>query len=154
MFKLDNGSGSLAGHVVDGVLVTKPVGTLDRIVHVPPPVILVHVAKSGVNTALRSDGVTPRGEQLRYASGVEPCFRKAERRSQSRAAGSHNNRIVLVVLCAGQLIGPLGKGSTFWYSAAERHTMTGYLWLTKGDASFARRGWFAITRAVDEKRPC
>lgn len=28
--------------------------------------------------------------------------------------------------------------------------MTGYLLLTKGDASLARKGWFAITRATME----
>ncbi|KAI6755199.1 hypothetical protein HG531_004305 [Fusarium graminearum] len=43
VLKLDNGSGSLSGHVVNSVLVTQPVGTLDGIVHVPSPVVLVHV---------------------------------------------------------------------------------------------------------------
>ena len=33
-------------------------------------------------------------------------------------------------------------------SGGGERTMTGYLLLTKGDASFARRGWFAMTLAV------
>jgi hypothetical protein len=47
--KLANTGGGLAGHVVNGVLVTKPIGTLHGIVHVPSPVILVH-AKGPINT--------------------------------------------------------------------------------------------------------
>jgi hypothetical protein len=42
--ELTNTSGSLSGHVVDGVLVTKPIGTLHGIVHVPSPVVRVHAA--------------------------------------------------------------------------------------------------------------
>jgi hypothetical protein len=37
----DTGRG-LAGHVVNSILVTKPIGTFHGIVHVPSPVILVH----------------------------------------------------------------------------------------------------------------
>jgi hypothetical protein len=43
VLKLDNGSRSLSGHVVNSILVTQPIGTLDGIVHVPSPVVLVHV---------------------------------------------------------------------------------------------------------------
>src|SRR3569623_164133 len=34
-------------HVLDGVLVPEPVGALDRVVHVPQPVVLAHVAERG-----------------------------------------------------------------------------------------------------------
>lgn len=58
---LDDGCGGLTTHVMDGVLITKPVGTLDlflrackflngvlkvatrRVIHMPPPIILGHV---------------------------------------------------------------------------------------------------------------
>jgi hypothetical protein len=46
---LDNRVGSLTAHVVDGILVTKPVGTLDSVIHVPPPVILCHVLFSTIS---------------------------------------------------------------------------------------------------------
>ena len=36
VLQLDDGCGRLPSHVVDGVLVTQPVRTLHRVVHVPP----------------------------------------------------------------------------------------------------------------------
>jgi len=42
--ELKDSVGRLLGHVVDGVLVAEPVGTLDGVIEVPPPVVLVHVA--------------------------------------------------------------------------------------------------------------
>ena len=50
--ELTHSDGSLTGHVLDGVLVTEPVGALDGIVEVVPPVILVHVAESSIDTSL------------------------------------------------------------------------------------------------------
>mmetsp|Transcript_45256 Transcript_45256/g.61374 ORF Transcript_45256/g.61374 Transcript_45256/m.61374 type:complete len:297 (+) Transcript_45256:794-1684(+) len=41
--ELSDGNWCLSGHVVDGVLVTEPVTTLDCIIEVPSPVIFVHV---------------------------------------------------------------------------------------------------------------
>ncbi len=35
VLQLDDGRGCLPGHVVDGILVAEPVGSLDRVVHVP-----------------------------------------------------------------------------------------------------------------------
>ena len=37
------------------VLIAEPVGPLDRVVHVPPPVVLSHVPESGADTALGGD---------------------------------------------------------------------------------------------------
>ncbi len=45
VLELDNGTGSLTTHVVDSVLVTEPIGTLDGVVHVPPPVVLGHITE-------------------------------------------------------------------------------------------------------------
>jgi len=53
---IDRGRRVLA-HVFDGVLVAEPVGALHRVVHVPAPVVLAHVAERGGNSALRCDGV-------------------------------------------------------------------------------------------------
>ncbi len=54
-----------AAHVFDRVLVAKPVGALDRVVHVPEPVILTHVAQRRADAALRGNGVGTRREHLR-----------------------------------------------------------------------------------------
>ncbi len=45
MLQLVNGGGSGAHHVFDRVLVAEPVSALHRVVHVPAPVILAHIAK-------------------------------------------------------------------------------------------------------------
>ena len=87
---------------MDGILVTEPVGALDGVKHVPPPVVLVHVAESGVDAALGSNSVAPRGEQLGDASRVEAGLSQAEGSTQTGTAGTDDDRIVLVVLVAEQ----------------------------------------------------
>lgn len=44
VLELNDGCRRLSCHVVDGVLVTEPIRTLDGVVHVPSPVVLVHVS--------------------------------------------------------------------------------------------------------------
>lgn len=83
---------------MDGILVTKPVGTLDGIVHVPPPVVLVHVSEGGVDATLGSDGVASRGEELRDTGGFEASLGKTEGGAKASAAGADDDSIVLVVL--------------------------------------------------------
>jgi hypothetical protein len=39
---------------MDGVLVAQPVGALDGVVHVPPPVVRLHVAQGSVDASLKS----------------------------------------------------------------------------------------------------
>lgn len=102
MLEFDDGSGSLAGHVVDGVLITEPVGALDSIVHVPSPVILVHVAQGGVDTTLSSDGMTSSREKLGDTGCVKASLGQAKGCSEASATGSHHKGIVLVVLSSGK----------------------------------------------------
>jgi hypothetical protein len=114
--KLANTGRGLAGHVVNSVLVTKPIGTLHGIVHVPSPVILVHakfqleairyqakfsrdlLSKSSVDTTLGSDSVTSCGEQLGDTSSVESSLGQTEGSAQTGTTGTDNDGIVLVVL--------------------------------------------------------
>lgn len=67
---------------MDGVLISQPIGTFDCIVHVPPPIVFMHAAspsarsrtalmsgasvlsQGGVDSSLRGDGMTSRGEEL------------------------------------------------------------------------------------------
>jgi hypothetical protein len=97
VLQLDDGGGGFAGHVVDGVLVTEPVGPLDGIVHVPPPVVLVHVAERGVDAALGGDRMTPRWEELGDTGCVETGLGKTEGGAQTGATGSDNDCVVLMV---------------------------------------------------------
>ena len=49
-----HGRWCLLCHEVDGILITQPVGTLDGVVHVPPPVVFLHVAQCSVEATLCS----------------------------------------------------------------------------------------------------
>ena len=42
---------------MDGILVAEPIGALDGVVHVPPPVVRLHVAQSSVDSALIKKGL-------------------------------------------------------------------------------------------------
>ena len=64
MLELDDRLRRHLAHIFDGVLVAEPVGALDRVVHVPAPIVIAHIAECGGHAALRGDGVTARREQL------------------------------------------------------------------------------------------
>jgi hypothetical protein len=96
-FELEDGLWGFAGHVLNGILVTEPVGSLDRIVEVPPPVIIVHIAESRIDSALSGDSVTPGGEQLGDASGLEASLGESEGGAQTSTARADNNSVVLVI---------------------------------------------------------
>src|SRR5436309_321414 len=70
MLELDDSGDRIAAHVLDRVLVTEPVGALDRVVHVPAPVVLAHIAECGTDPALSSDGVAAGREYLADAGGL------------------------------------------------------------------------------------
>lgn len=96
-FQFVDGVGGFLGHVVDGVLVTKPIGTLDGVVHVPVPVVLVHVAEGGVDPPLGGDGVGSGGEQLRDTRRLEPVLSQAEGGPQTGTTGTDDDTVVFVV---------------------------------------------------------
>ncbi len=99
VLELDNGGGSLTGHVVNGILVTEPVGALDGIVHVPSPVVLVHVAERGVDATLGGDGVGSGREELGDTGSVESSLGQAKGGTETGATGAYDEGIVFVVLC-------------------------------------------------------
>ena len=49
---LNDSSRSLFRHVLNGVLITQPVTTLHRIIHVPLPIILLHIAQRRIDPSL------------------------------------------------------------------------------------------------------
>uniref|UniRef100_A0A2M4B0P9 Putative secreted protein n=1 Tax=Anopheles triannulatus TaxID=58253 RepID=A0A2M4B0P9_9DIPT len=97
VFQLDHGLRGLARHVVDRVLIAQPIRTLHRIVHVPLPVVLFHVAQGRIDAALRRDRVRARGEQLRNDGCLEAFRHQTEGRPQSGTTGTDHHRIVRVV---------------------------------------------------------
>ena len=62
IFEFQNGGGSFTGHVVNGILITQPIRSFNCVVHVPPPVIGLHVTKSGIDTTLSGHSVATGGE--------------------------------------------------------------------------------------------
>ena len=97
VIELDDGGRRLLGHVLDGVLVTQPVGALDRVVGVPAPVVLAHVAERRRDAALGRHGVAPGREHLGDASGFEPGLGQAQGRAQAGAAGADHHDVVGVI---------------------------------------------------------
>jgi len=71
VFQLQNSLWSLLGHIVDGVLVAKPVGALNRIIEMVFPHILVHVGQRSIDASLGSNCVRARWKELGDDSGLE-----------------------------------------------------------------------------------
>lgn len=97
VFELNDGTRSLTAHVVDGVLVTEPVGTLDGVVHVPSPVVLGHVTKSCVDTTLGGNGVRSGREKLGDTGSVKTGLSETESGAETGTTGTNNDSIVFVV---------------------------------------------------------
>lgn len=77
-FKFSDSEGSLSCHILNGVLVTKPVRALDCIVEMVSPVIFVHIAQCSIDSSLSSNSVRSSREELGDASSLETSFRQAE----------------------------------------------------------------------------
>ena len=58
----------------------------------------MHVSERSVDAALGGDRVTPCGEELRDAGGVEAGLGETEGGAEAGTAGANDKRIVLVVL--------------------------------------------------------
>ena len=98
MFELVDGLGRVAHHVFDGVLVAEPVRPLDGVVHVPAPVVRMHVAERRRNAALRGDRMRAGREHLGDAGGAQAGFAAADHGAQAGAAGADDHDVVGVVL--------------------------------------------------------
>lgn len=83
---------------MDSILIPEPIRTLHGIVHMPPPVVLVHVSERSIDTTLGGDGVGTSGEKLRDTGSLEASLGQAKRRSQTGTSGTDNNRIILMIL--------------------------------------------------------
>ena len=93
VLELDHHLDRAAAHVFDRVLVAEVVGALDRVVHVPVPVVLGAVAERRRDAALRGHGMGARREHLGQYCGVQVAARELERRAHAGAAGADHDRI-------------------------------------------------------------
>ncbi len=87
----------VAAHVFDRILVAEPIGALDGVVHVPPPVVRAHVAEGGGNPALRRDRMRAGREHFRDARRAQAGLGAADARAQARAAGADHDDIERVI---------------------------------------------------------
>ena len=97
MLELDDGARPLLAQVFDRVLIAQPVRPLDGVVHVPAPVVFLHVAERRRDAALGRHRVAAGGEELADARGLQPGFGEAQRRAQARAARAHHHHVVVVL---------------------------------------------------------
>lgn len=97
LLKLQDSRRRLTAHVVNSVLIPKPVRPLNSIVRVPPPVVFGHVPQSGVDASLGGDGVGAGGEELGYAGCFEAGLGEAHCGAEASAARTDDAGVVLVV---------------------------------------------------------
>mmetsp|Transcript_92424 Transcript_92424/g.128293 ORF Transcript_92424/g.128293 Transcript_92424/m.128293 type:complete len:218 (+) Transcript_92424:1194-1847(+) len=69
--KLQNHFGSKSAHVLDGVLIAEPVGSLDSVIGMPAPVVLGHIGQRTIDATLRRHRVRTGWEDLGDAGCLE-----------------------------------------------------------------------------------
>ena len=104
MLKFNDRWNRFPAHVFDRVLISQPVRTLDGVVHVPTPVVFIHIPERGADTALCRGGMTAGRENLGDTGGLQPFFGHPKGSPQSGTASANYNRIVgmffkFVTLC-------------------------------------------------------
>src|SRR5579871_2557279 len=87
----------LAAHIFDRILVAEPIGALDRVVHMPPPIVGPHVAEGGGDAALRGDRMRAGREHFRDARRAQAGLGATDARAQAGAAGADHDDIERVV---------------------------------------------------------
>ena len=98
VLELVDGLGRVAHHVFDRVLVAEPVRPLDGVVHVPAPVVRMHVAQRSRNATLRCNRMRAGREHFCDAGGAQARFRAANHGAQAGAAGADDHDVIGVVL--------------------------------------------------------
>ena len=96
VFQFDDRRGRLLAHVFDGVLVAQPVRPLDRVVHVPAPVVRPHVAQRGADSTLRGDGMAAGGKDLGNARSGKPLLGQPHGGAQPGAARADDDYVAAV----------------------------------------------------------
>src|SRR5262249_14191661 len=119
VLKLVDGGGRLAAEILDRVLVAEPVGAFDRVVHVPAPVVLAHIAELGGYAALGRTRVRARRKPLGDAGRLQASLAAAQRRAQAGAAGTDHHDAIGVV--GGRIGAPVDPGPAAIAVRSVRH---------------------------------
>ena len=97
MLELVDGLRRVAAQIFDRVLIAQPVRPLDGVVHVPAPIVGLHIAERGRNAALRRDRMAARRKHLGDVGDLQPVPRRFERRAQACAARAHDDDVECVI---------------------------------------------------------
>jgi hypothetical protein len=90
-------AGRLFAHELDGILIAKPIRTLDGVIHMPAPIVFAHVREGCANAALRRHGMTARRKHLGDASRRQTRLRKPKRCAQTCASGTDHQHVVVMI---------------------------------------------------------
>ncbi len=94
VLEFEHGLRAHATHVLDRVLVTDVIGTLDRVIHVPTPVVVrVGAGYSAGNATLRRHRVRARGEHLGNHRGLVAGLRQLQCGPHAGSAAANNHTI-------------------------------------------------------------
>lgn len=96
-FELKNGGGCFPSHVLDGILITKPVRSLHSIIEVELPVIVMHVSEGGIDSSLSGNGVRSGWEELRDTCGFESGLGQTEGSSEASATCADDDGVICMV---------------------------------------------------------
>src|SRR5262249_1719830 len=123
VFKLVNRRRGIATEILDRILIAEPVRPLDGVVHVPPPVILAHIAERRGNAALGRNRVRTGREHLADGGGPQTGRAASDDGAQARAAGADHDDVVGMIL---DRIGPpidRRGGAISWSVGGHRFTL-------------------------------
>ena len=96
VLEFDHRGRRFATHVFDRILVTEPIRALDRVVHMPAPIIRPHIAERRTHAALRCDRMAARRKDFGDAGGRQPFCRHTKRGTQTGATRANHDHIVLM----------------------------------------------------------
>ena len=97
VLQLNDGPRCLSAHVVNSVLISEPIRSLHSVIHMPPPIILCHVAQGGVDATLCGSGVGAGGEKLGNARNIEAFLSQTEGSPETSTSSANNHSVILVV---------------------------------------------------------
>jgi hypothetical protein len=72
VLKLDDTLRSLSRHIMDSILISQPIRSLDSVIHMPPPIVLVHTDKTSQPNPFSSTLVF-NGTYFPRAALIPPC---------------------------------------------------------------------------------
>merc|ERR1719162_20041 len=96
-FKFKDHLRGKAAHVLDGILITKPIRALDSVISMPTPIILGHVCKSGIDTTLCCHGVRAGWENFSDACRLQPMTDTTSGGAETSTASTNHHSIVTVI---------------------------------------------------------